>query len=401
MKAVKANLRPKLEKENKNYPVSLKNEGKKHREMENLKEGRLAHAKFAYTTRRVPRDVIITLLPGEKHPKAGDLVLARVIKLGQHEHLELPDGRRAALFPGDEIVLTFGNRYAPDQFEAVVPGRLLSPCHLVAAGGIAAQTLHKHSKMHSPTDILPLGLLGDMDSHRINLSRWALTSMKPDSSANRPLTIAITGTSMNSGKTTVISSLTRGLISTGQRVAAAKISGTGAGGDHWRMIDAGANPALDFVDAGVASTYLLSPNEMDKVTDTILGHLMEAPVDIILLEISDGLLEPETTRLLAKSNLKNFLDAVIFTAYDAMGAIGGINWLRLHNLPVIAISGLISNSPLAMREALATAEIPIYSTGSLIQSEVASTILDCVNSRALSRRKEVAKENLKGIRLRP
>ncbi|GET40337.1 hypothetical protein [Microseira wollei] len=87
-------------------------------------------------------------------------MLVRVDEIGQHERLEQGDGRKGIIFPGDELVLCYGNRYAPDQFEAEVPEDL-SPCHLAAAGGIAAKVLSQHVDMEMPTAITPIGLLGD------------------------------------------------------------------------------------------------------------------------------------------------------------------------------------------------------------------------------------------------
>src|SRR5919106_1957610 len=109
---------------------------------------RLRRVKFAYTTRHVHHDAIGGLLTGQLRPRAGDLVLARVDELGQHKRIELGDGRRSFLFPGAEIVVCSGNRYAPDQFEAEVPHDL-SPCHLVAAGGGAAGALSRHRPVSS------------------------------------------------------------------------------------------------------------------------------------------------------------------------------------------------------------------------------------------------------------
>ena len=91
------------------------------------------------STRRVERGAAQTLIT-EATPKAGDLVLARVDALGHHANLQLPEGRRRRLFPGDTIAVACGNRYACEQFEAEVPTGL-GPCHLVAGGGIASRAL--------------------------------------------------------------------------------------------------------------------------------------------------------------------------------------------------------------------------------------------------------------------
>jgi hypothetical protein len=133
----------------------------------------LDKAKFAFTTRRVDRSAIAGLISGSAKPSAGDLVLARVVKLGQHTGLQSPDGRRATMFPGDSIVVVCGDRYAPNQFEAEVPKKL-GPAHLVAGGGIAARVLNKNRKVKPPTSIHIEGILADSDGKAINLIDWAL-----------------------------------------------------------------------------------------------------------------------------------------------------------------------------------------------------------------------------------
>ena len=120
-----------------------------------LSRERMLRAKVSYTPRHANLESAAVLLTGDIKPKAGDLVLARIEKIGQHAALELTTGRRSSLFPGDEIVVCYGNRYAPDQYEAEVPDNL-EACHLVAAGGIAAHALSWHVNMKPPTAIVPI-----------------------------------------------------------------------------------------------------------------------------------------------------------------------------------------------------------------------------------------------------
>lgn len=136
---------------------------------------RIASAKRTFVTRRVPLELMQSLVGGNgaSKPKSGDLVLAKIVQVGHHKFGERTDGRRAALFEGDEIILAYGHRYAPDQFEAVVPGSL-EECHLVAAGGIAAQAISWHSKTKSPTVIQPVGLIADYSGKIINVSDFAV-----------------------------------------------------------------------------------------------------------------------------------------------------------------------------------------------------------------------------------
>jgi hypothetical protein len=102
---------------------------------------RLRRAKKAYSTRFLAD--CLALLPNgyelwDVEPSAGDFILARTTEIGHHPKLESPGSRRQSMFVGDEILVAFGNRYAPDQFLAVVPEDL-DPCSLVAGGGLAAK----------------------------------------------------------------------------------------------------------------------------------------------------------------------------------------------------------------------------------------------------------------------
>src|SRR5690606_16965549 len=137
-------------------------------------QARLRLATWAFTTRRIPQGNACCILPPVGAPRVGDLVLARVDAIGSHSGLHMVNGRRRHLFVGDEIVVAYGNRYASNQFEAVVP-ETLGPCHLVAGGGIAARALSWHTHMwRGPTHITPIGLVADSAGQRLNVADYAL-----------------------------------------------------------------------------------------------------------------------------------------------------------------------------------------------------------------------------------
>ena len=291
-------------------------------------------------------------------------MLARVDSLGHHERLELPNGRRRKLFVGDEIVAVYGNRYAPQQFEAIVPGSL-DPCHLVAGGGVAGKALSWHRRIsRGPTAITPIGLVADATGQIVNLAEHALAPAW-SVEGERPATIAVVGTSMDSGKTTTAAFLAHGLARAGVSTGFAKITGTGSGGDLWHLSDAGADPVLDFTDAGLASTYRVHQERLECVLTTLLHHLREASVQVAILEIADGLFQAETSGLLRCALFRELVDGVLFAAADAMGASGGVDWLQRHGLRTLAISGVLTTSPLDVREALAATRVPVMSRAEL------------------------------------
>jgi len=131
------------------------------------------------------------------------------------------------------------------------------------------------------------------------------------------------------------------------------------------MLDAGADAVLDFIDAGYASTYRVPLVELQTIATTLISRLHQAGVDAIVLEIADGLYQAETAALLSSPQLQTALDGLIFASNDAMGACGGIAWLRQHELPVYAISGVLTRSPLAVREAQAATGLPILTLETL------------------------------------
>lgn len=323
-------------------------------------QARIERARRAFTTRRVDFSLCGRIVR-KGAPAPGDLVLARVEAVGQHQRIELHSGRRARLYEGDEIVVAYGARYAPDQFHARVPVDL-GPCDLVAGGGVAGEVTARHARMGRPTRLTPIGLLADRGGRVLNLARFAA---RPDSPRAAPTTIVVAGTSMNAGKTTTAASLIRGLTSAGLRVGAGKLTGTGSGGDVWSMSDAGAAVVLDFTDAGHATTAGVAPAALETIAGVIIGALAEAGTDILVLEIADGLLQAETAALLSSPAFLARVDGVLFAAGEAMGAAAGVEWLRRRGAPVLAVSGLVSASPLGREETEAATGLPVATIADL------------------------------------
>lgn len=351
-------------------------------ELEALAPGLLERARFSFATRRVRPAIVKTLLARDVCPAAGDLVLAAVTRLGQHRNLQLPDGRRANLFTGDKIVLAYGARYAPDQYEARVP-RGLGPCHLIAGGGLAGEALSWPSGIRSPTQIEPLGLLGDARGQPLNLRDFALPAREP-AGVMVPV-IAVVGTAMNAGKTTAAASLIHGATAAGLRVGAAKATGTGAGNDYWMYADAGATAVLDFTDCGFASTYLIGAAAVERVFSQLVAQLGGEGVDLIVVEIADGLFQKETGALLASAVFAKHVDGVIFCAGDALGASGGVDWLEQRGVPVLGLSGCLTQSPLATREAANATRLPVWTRDELAVPAVVCKLLASCRRSAMRR----------------
>lgn len=341
---------------------------------------RLATAKKAYTTRFLSEALDANpsgyrLLTGpDVVPVAGDIVLARVERIGQLPRLESPVSRRQALFVGDEVLVAYANRYAPDQVLAAVPEDL-GPCHLVAAGGLAGKVTASHGAVGRPTQLVPVGLLADAQGP-LNLARFAPRALDPEAPPRvRPHVVAVLGTSMNSGKSTAAACLVRGLTSAGLRVAAGKITGTGAGGDPRLFHDAGAVQVLDFTDYGYPTTFRLGAAALRTLAASLVNALAESDPEAIVVEIADGVYQSETRQLLNDPLLHTLVDTVLFAAGDALGACAGVGVLRAAGHAPAAVSGMVTVSPLAVAEAGAELDVPVIGTYELAQPETAMRFL--------------------------
>jgi hypothetical protein len=341
-------------------------------QVESLEEKRLERANAGFCTRRVPRGDMRTLVTGDVRPRAGDVVLARVEKVRQHRRLELPSGRKARLEPGDEIVLACGNRYAADQFEGFVPERL-GNCQLIAAGGLAAVEAGRARSVKTATEIALLGLVGDASGVPLNLMSYALPA--PQVEGKRPPVLVVFGNSMSSGKTTTLRFLTRGLTAAGFKVGYAKLTGTGAGNDYFGVLDSGAWAVVDFTDVGLASTYRTSVSVLEVTSLNLIGHLVNRGCDRILVEIADGLLQTETAGLVRSPVFRALVDRALFSAVDPMSAVAGVRTLSERGFDVAGVSGLLTASPLPLREATEACTVPVWTKEELADPQVASKVV--------------------------
>jgi hypothetical protein len=335
-------------------------------------------AKWAFTTRHVDRTRYDSLDPDVGRAISGDLLLARVDAIGTHRRLQLAEGRHSDLYQDDLVVVACGDRYASDQFEGIAA---LDPagCDLLAGGGVAGTARRQHDRLSRPTRLVPIGLLVDPQGRVLNLEQFAIVA---EPAGQRPLVIGVVGTAMNSGKTTTVTSLVKGLARAGLEVAAIKATGTGAFGDVHAYADAGATVVADFTDAGLVSTYRQPIPRIEAALGRLLAHVAARNVDVAVVELADGILQAETSALLRSPTTRRLFDGFVFAGGDALGVAAGIDWLAGVGITPVATSGLVSRSPLAMAEAEAATNVPVVTRESLLDPADATAILAQVRPRA-------------------
>lgn len=316
---------------------------------------RLAHARWTFSTRRVDRTQIAAMDRDFAKVRAGDLILAQVDSIGQHNRVQLASGRLSNIHPGDLVVLACGARYAPDQFEGLAE---IDPdgADLLAGGGCLGRMVARNDRIRPATRLLPLGRLCDGAGQVVNLGRFGLPASAR--SGEVPV-IVVLGTAMNSGKTTATAHLALGLRRAGYRVAAIKGTGTGAFGDFHEYSDTGAHWVADFTDAGMVTTYREPLERVKEGLDRLLGHAAEQGCEIAVMEIADGLFQRETGALVADPWFRQRMSGLVFACGDAVAAAGGVEVLARHGLRPDALTGIVSCSPMATAEALAATGVPV------------------------------------------
>jgi hypothetical protein len=318
-------------------------------------------AKWSYVTRGVTDRGAARLGVVDREPRLGDLVVARVVSVGAHDHLENVHGRRVRMYPGDVLVGALGNRYATDFYEGYLPSG--SVAHLLTAGGVVGWVASAHARRTEPTQLEVLGSLAGPSGAGLSMDEFALPAQAGGSGPELG-TFVVVGSSMNAGKTTTAAALIRGWARAGLRVGAGKVTGSGSGKDRWMYEDAGAAEIVDFLDFGMPSTFGYPPARLRQTMVGIRDALVARGASVVVLEIADGLLQDET-RALAGS-LPGFADGAVLAVADGLSAVAGVSIMDELGVPLRVVSGLVTASPLASREAAAATGMAVSSPADLI-----------------------------------
>jgi hypothetical protein len=79
-----------------------------------------------------------------KRPGVGDLIFGEVCEIGHHKRVESRSARLDTINSGTRSIFVFGNRYAPDQFEDLVPDAISGLC---SSSPLAIQKLQSFSNL--------------------------------------------------------------------------------------------------------------------------------------------------------------------------------------------------------------------------------------------------------------
>jgi hypothetical protein len=308
----------------------------------------------------------------------GDVAVVRVRSVDNHKRLTQGDCMRLRLYPGVTYVGVFGNRYATSSIEAEVDGT--ETLHQLTGAGMIGTFRSRERTRRGPTKLEFVGYVADEDGRRINLKE-ALFEPRRLSGEAAPAVVLILGSSMDSGKTTVAAKLARSLVTQGRRVASCKLTGSVSRRDYYEMSAVGAVDVRDFSDYGFPSTYLCKEEEITDLFHTMVADAAAARPDVVVMEVADGILQRETQMLLRSASVRRTTRAVVLSAACAPSALLAVGEIERHEYAVAAVSGLITNSPLAMREFTERSCVPL-STSAGDGTELATCIAEYIEALA-------------------
>jgi hypothetical protein len=110
------------------------------------------------------------------------------------------------------------------------------------------------------------------------------------------------------------------------------------------------------------------------ITYTLLTNLATQPLDYIVVEIADGIFQRETRMLLEHRMFTSLIDHLFFSANDSLSAECGVRMLHHYQLPLRGVAGIVTQSPLAIREVEEVCEIPCLTLQQLADTDLLSVL---------------------------
>ena len=264
-----------------------------------------------------------------------------------YNQLELVSGRMSNLKKGDIIAVALGGRMALKGFTGRLPRRCETGdvIHLLNFGGVAGIcTSANVQEVGEPLRIRVLGGIANKKGKIMNIKDASL--FKPlDVMKNDTPLIIVTGTSMDSGKTTAATEIVKTLTRMGMKLAGTKLTGVGAHRDVYKMLDNGVSQAVSFTDCGISSTAHIDAQEIVSMSKGALEHLSQDKPDAIIIEFGDGLMgKYGVDAILSDPQIQKNVYLHIGCASDPVGAVGLARECERIGLPLDVISGPVTDN---------------------------------------------------------
>jgi hypothetical protein len=310
--------------------------------------------KIASATGNVPlrRDVRLT---SDIVAREGYIIAARVQgEKTTYNQLEDIHGRMVTVHDGDTVAGVLGPRHALHGYTGYVPDRIAvgDVLQLLNLGGVIGCCTSHNPDVGPPFDVEVLGGVLVFPEFEDRSGLPAHIGINAVTCAPGPLppvpVVYVAGTCMNSGKTTAACQLIRQFAKRGTAVGACKVTGVALRRDTLRMRDYGASWAVSFTDAGIVTT---TPANAVSVSRTLVGHLVQAGAQVIVVELGDGILgEYGVAQILGDPELGGLATVVVLCANDPVGAWGARRVMQEQfGLAIDVVSGPTTDNAVGVR----------------------------------------------------
>ncbi len=318
----------------------------------------------------------------------GDYVVVEVLDDAPAVQLELPTGRLVEIGRGDLVVGAFGRRHATleatgsweevgdnGEMEILTGGGLLG--RLTSRSALVPPLPRVAYRGHAVRAGTPLR----MKDFAIGGAPGAARAGSSGTDAPLPPVILVIGTSMSAGKTATARVLIRRLVGRGLRVMGMKVAGAGRYRDILTMADCGADPVLDFVDAGLPST-VCPAEEYAPALDRLLVRLAAAaagtegdPVDVAVVEVGASPLEPYN----GERAIERLRPSICLTALCASDPYAVVGIMQAFGVRPDFVTGIATNTIAGVELVRKLARVPAFD----VRAPDARPELDALLTRTL------------------
>lgn len=276
----------------------------------------------------------------------GEIIVAKALKSQKrYGNIELMTGKLSKIKRGDVVIGVLGQRKALEGIVGKAPKNLQTGdvIHILNLGGVlgAAESWNPDF-IDSPLPIRVMGAIAKNDS-TLDIQSCSL-KLEETLYKSAPI-VLILGSSMGVGKTTIVKKVVQVLVKEKKfKIAAGKLTGVAAKRDLVAMKNAGANPVLSFLDAGLIST-VDKDKEIIPATNTVLNALNKDKPNLLVVELGDGVVGWYGVHTLLQ--YKEFIKSVAFIigcANDLVGATGLHEILKKIGLKIDFFAGPVTNN---------------------------------------------------------
>jgi hypothetical protein len=252
--------------------------------------------------------------------RRGVYVIAEVVEYGCNTRLDVVPGADLPMYPGAKFVGVWGVRQSSTSISGTLPPTPVAPgfnCDFLGIGGIVGVSTDYRRDGAAPTRVRILGSLYCADKPADMRS-----ALGPISASALPPLVLVAGSSAEIGKTRTTSALISRLVADGHRVAGIKLTGSGRMRDLIWYVQAGAHWTLDFVDAGLESTYDRPGEEVAMSAKNLMRACADLGAQVIVGEIGGDLISSGGMAVFNDQVVRSTLRAVVLTAADPLAAVG-------------------------------------------------------------------------------